>query len=258
MTQWIALSRSDHAEAHYRPRDAFHVTAGQAVAPVLLAELGRLLPHYVLGFIAQGDGYQPVALLSLDGQRNLYLNADGRWLAGYVPASLRGHPFTLAQTEQGQKQKVLAIAADHLVDEGQPLFDEAGELSEPVARTLQFLNQCDRNRQPTWQAAQALGDAGVIEPWPLQLSRGEGQEPLKVQGLYRVSEQALNGLEAEAFATLRGGPLALAHAQLFSTHQLNQLTERAKLHAQQSEVPENLDSLLDGMEDDDLTFDFDT
>ncbi|NYS62412.1 hypothetical protein [Vreelandella salicampi] len=45
----------------------------QAVAHVLLAELSKLLP-----FIQHGDRYQPVALLSLDGQNNLYLHSDGR------------------------------------------------------------------------------------------------------------------------------------------------------------------------------------
>ena len=67
----------------------------------------------------------------------------------------------------------------------------------------------------------------------------------------------MNALGAEAYVKLRGGPMALAYAQLFSMSQLNQLTERAKFHAQHAtqEVPENLDSVFDN--DDDLTFDFD-
>ena len=112
----------------------------------------------------------------------------------------------------------------------------------------------------TAASTQKLHEAGVIEPWPLTLERGEGQEPLKVNGLYRVNEKALNSLDAEAYATLRGGPMALAHAQLFSMSQLSQLSERAKFHAQHAtqEVPENLDSVFDGGDDDELTLDFDS
>jgi hypothetical protein len=258
MTQWIALSRSQHADQCYLPRDGYHVAANQPVVTILLAELTKLLPHYTLGFIKQGESYQPVALLSLDGQANLYVAPNGKWLGSYVPASLRGYPFTLANTEDGQK--ALCLDHAHLTrGQGEPLFDAEGNLAQKVSQTLDFLQQCEQNRQVTLASTQALHDAGVIEPWPLTLERGEGQEPLKVNGLYRVSEQALNALDADAYIQLRGGPMALAHAQLFSMSQLNQLTERAKLHAQHAtqEVPENLDSVLDGMDDDDLTFDFD-
>lgn len=258
MPQWIALSYSQHADSHYLPREGYHFAAYQAVASILIVELPKLLPHYPLGFIQQGEDYQAVAVLSLDGQRNLYVAPNGKWIGSYVPASLRGYPFALANNEQGGK--VLAIEADSLTEqEVEPLFNDAGEPAETVASTLDFLKQCEQNRQLTQQAVNALQEASVIEPWPLQLGRGEGQEPLKVQGLYRVSEQALNVLDAEAYAKLQGAPMALAHAQLFSTHNLHHLTERARLLAEAEQpaapVPENLDSLFGG-DDDDLTFDF--
>lgn len=177
-----------------------------------------------------------------------------------MPASLRGYPFTLANTEDGQK----ALCPDqaHLTnDQGEPLFDEDGNLTQKVAQTLDFfLKQCGQNREVTAASTQKFHEAGVIEPWPLTLECGEAQEPLKVNGLYRFNEKALNALDADTFATLRGDPMALAHAQLFSMSQLNQLTERAKLHAKHAtqEIPENLDSVQDGMDDDELTFDFDS
>lgn len=259
MAQWIALSKTQHAKHSYLPRQGYTFAVNQAVAPVLLAELPKLLPHYALGFIQQETGYQAVALLSLDGQNNLYLHSDGRWLGSYVPASLRGYPFTLANTEEGQK--ALCVEQAHLSEEqGEPLFDEEGNLAPTVQRTVEFLNQCEQNRELTQRSVNALVEAGVIEQWPLKLERGEGQAPISVNGLFRVDEKALNALEGEAYARLRGGPMALAHAQLFSVSQLSQLSERAKFHAQHAtqEVPENLDSVLDGGDDDELTFDFDS
>nr|WP_298966728.1 SapC family protein [uncultured Halomonas sp.] len=260
MPQWIALSKTEHSDSYYLPRDAYAFTRQQALAPILLAELAKLVPHYAIGFIKQEASYQAVALLSLDGQTNLYLHSDGRWLGSYVPASLRGYPFTLANTEDGQK--ALCLDQTHLSEEqGEALFDDQGNLAAAVQRTFEFLNQSEQNRVLTQQAVNALAAAEVIEQWPLKLERGEGQEPISVNGLYRVSEKALNALEADAYAQLRGGPMALAHAQLLSMSQLNQLSERAKFHAEHGatqEVPENLDSVLDGMDDDELTFDFDS
>ncbi|MHB0776563.1 SapC family protein [Halomonas sp. WWR20] len=266
MAKWTAVSRTQHAETNFWPRQGYNFAAQEQVVPILIAELTKLLQHYTLGFIQQGEGvhssYQPVALTGLGGERNLYVHSDGRWLASYVPSILRGHPFRMAKADNDQQ--VLAAEQDSLTDEpsAQPLFDDDGNLTEKVQQTLNFLTQCDKNRQVTAKASLLLGETGLIEPWPLKIERGEGQEPITVQGLYRINEKALNDLAAEAFADLRKhGALALAYAQLFSMSQLSQFTERAKFHekyhAKQAgqSASRDIDSLLDGDEDD-LTFDF--
>ncbi|KXS36124.1 SapC family protein [Modicisalibacter tunisiensis] len=260
MAKWTALSRTQHGESRYLPRHGYGFAAEQPVVPILLAELNKLLAQHALGFIKQEESYQPVALLGLDGRHNLYVHPDGRWLGGYVPAGLRGYPFTLAATEDGQQ--VLCVDQAHLQapdEDGEPLFNDDGELSETVDRTLAFLQQCERNRQVTRAAARSLGDSGLIEPWPLQVGRGDDQAPLEVQGLYRINEKALNALEAEAFAALRAhGALPLAYAQLFSMGQLGQLTERARFHQQlqAQQAPREPVASFFGEDDDELTFDF--
>ena len=263
MNQWVAVSKDDHAQWYYWPRDKYHFAQAQQVVPVLLAELGKLLPHFALGFIKEKGVYTPVALLSLDGKTNHYLHPEGKWLGTYVPAALRGYPFRLAEQQGESQQLVLCVDQTVLTEEpsAKPLFDEDGQLAKGVAKTLDFLTQCEKNRQVTAACAQKLADAGVIEAWPLEIGRGEGNEPLKVNGLYRINEKALNGLGAEALHALRGGPLSLAYAQMFSTHQLHELTTRIEYLAQAGAaqgVPENIDSLFDSGEDDDLTFDFDS
>ena len=203
-----------------------------------------------------------VALLGVEQHQNLYVHPDGRWLGGYIPASLRGYPFNLLPNEQGQR--ILCIDAEQLImdvtDVGQPLFDDNGQPTEAVAKQLDFHQHCVDNRERTQQAVNALQQAGVLVPWGLEISRGEGAAPKRIDGLYRIDEKALNTLDAETYATLQGAPMALAHAQLFSVNQTHQLIERARFHenshAEHDATPENLDSLFDG--DDDLTFDFDS
>ena len=258
MPQWIALSRNDHAEQHVLPRDGYHHSAKQRVVPVLLAELSKLLPHYALGFIRQGERYQPVAIVGV--RENAYLAPDGRWFAPYVPAQLRGYPFALAKAEDGQQ--VLAIDTAHIVNgpDGKPLFDEQGELSEHTRQVFDFLAQCEKNRLATQQAAEALAKHKLLVPWELVIGTdAEGGTPVKLDGLYRVDEQALNALEPEALAELRGGPMALAYAHLFSTAQHKALADRVQFQAkyaeQGSNAPANLDEVF-GEGDDDLEFDF--
>lgn len=235
MPNWIALSPSQHAGKHYLPRQGYSFAADQQAVPILLAELSKLLPHYPLAFILQENSYQPIALTGLGDNKNLYVNNDGKWLASYVPAFLRSYPFRILPSNNKQ---VLCIQEDHLVDDtqGHPLFDEENNLTKPVQDTLNFLNECDKNRKVTQNACDALSKADVIEKWPLQVKQAEGQEPVQVDGLYRISEKTLNEMDVETFAGLRGnGALGLAYAQLFSMNQINMLTELAKYHAQQKQ-----------------------
>jgi hypothetical protein len=208
-----------------------------------------------LGLIQKQETYTPVAITGLGGKQNLFVNADGKWIGNYVPAVLREYPFALADNNQGEK--VLCIEQSHLSDDqGQPLFDSDGNLTKPVLDILNFLNECEKNRKVTQAACQSLAQAGVIEKWPLQIKHSEDREPVKIDGLYRVSEKVLNELAGETFAGLRkNGALGLAYAQLFSMNQVSRLGELAKLHAQQTQQSKQPDIEQLFGNDDTLHFD---
>ncbi len=255
MPNWTAIFKTEHASKHFIARQGYSFAAKQQVVPILLAELSKLIPLYAMGFFQKQEAYMPVALTGLGSEQNLFVNADGKWIGSYVPAVLQGSPFSLA--ENNQDEKALCIQEDHLNDsQGEPLFDSEGNLTKPVRDTLNFLNECEKNRRVTLAACTALDTAGVIEKWPLQIKQAEGQETLKVDGLYRISEKDLNEWDAEAFAGLRShGTLGLAYAQIFSMNQVSQLVERAKYHARQQPKQEEPDIEQLFGDDDVLNFD---
>lgn len=254
MTQWIALSRTAHAGQGYRPRQSYAHTAQRMLTPVLLAELSKLLPHYVLGFMPTENGPVPTALLGLEQGSNLYLHPDGRWLASYVPATLRSYPFSLSLRENGDQ--ALSLKENHLTNDGDALFQASGELAPEVQHTLDFLAQCDANRIATLNAANALDQAGVLTPWALKVAIGERNR--RVNGLQRINETALNALPPEILATLQGAPLQLAYAQLFSQAQGQQLSRlhTFKENIMQDSTTESMDELFSDT-DDELRFNFD-
>lgn len=229
MTQWIAVSRTEHADSHWRPRQGFGFAADLQVVAILMAELSKLLPHYVLAFVRNGEQYQPVALVGLGGGRNLYINKEDKWLCTYVPATLRGFPFTLADNDSGEQ--ILCINGSQLTDDPTAplLFESDGNLTSRAASIFDFLVQCHTNRIATQAACAALESCELIEPWPFTINRGDNLEPLGINGLYRINERALNELDGSQFADLRSsGATALAYAQLFSRNQIDQLTQRAE------------------------------
>ncbi len=230
MATWKPVSRKDHFTSHWKARNGFQFFVGQHVVPVMLAELAKLLPHYVIGFVKNdSDVYETVALVGLGGERNVYTNQDSKWLCGYVPAHLRGYPFSLLNDAGGNK--ILCIEESFLSDdEALPrLFREDGELDSRVSEIVDFLKHCALNREQTGTAVAALAAAGVIEPWPVSIHRDGNREPLTINGLHRIDEEKLNSLDADILADLREiGALALAYAQLFSIAQIDQLTLRAE------------------------------
>lgn len=235
MSSWIALSRTDHKEKHWRPRQGFEFVAAQHVVPVIIAELAKILPHYATGFIKGNDGsYQFVALVGLGGDRNLYITKKSQWLCSYVPASLRGYPFALLS--DGEGKKVLCLDETHLSDDdGLPrIFNDNGQLSELVSDAMEFISKCEQNRLLTVKACAVLSDAGLIEPWPIAINRAEGDEPWKIDGLNRINEAKLSMLDTGLLGSLRDvGALSLAYAQLLSMAQIDQLTQRSEYHAKE-------------------------
>lgn len=258
MTSWIALSPSQHRNARFLPRTDFHFCAERLAIPVLLPELMLLLPHMVIGFQVEKQHCTPVALLALAPKQPLYVREDGAWELPYVPAMLRAHPFAVKMTEEGQR--ALCLHEEHLShDEGTPLFTAEETLTDPVAKTLAFLERCEEGQKQARAASEKLYVAGVLEPWPLTIKSLDGEmNTYPLSGLHRVKESALNTLDTSAYHALQGGSMALAHAQMFSMAQINQLARRA---AEQSAttaptVEKNIVPLF--REDDDLLFDFDS
>lgn len=235
MASWIALSRTEHANAQWQPRQGYGFAAELQVAEILLPELAKAVPHYALAFVKNQEDYQAVVLLGVGGERNLHVNQQGQWLCPYVPAALRGYPFGLVDSEAGEK--VFCIEESHLgpASDALPVFDETGALAEKAAQTLDFLKQCEQGRRATQTAMAALAEADVIEALPLQINRPEGEKPLTIQGLYRINETRLNELDDSAFANLRkDGALLLAYSQLLSMTQIDQFKQKANYLAQEA------------------------
>jgi hypothetical protein len=231
------------------------------VAPLVMQELPKAVMSLPIGFIAQPQGYGLVAVQSLNPGRNLYVNADGRWLGGYVPAAYRGYPFALANTPDGQQ--VLCIDEDSALlldaaqpEQGEPLFGEDDQPAEPVRKVLDFLQQVAANRARTATLCAHLADQGLIQPWPLTVKTADGERP--VEGLHRIDETALNALAPDPFEALRqAGALPLIDCHLLSMQHVALLGTLAKHHAQAQHQPRLDPDAFFGAEDS-LSFDWDT
>lgn len=251
MSSWIAVSRTEHGDKHWHPRSGYGFARSRQFVPVILAELTKLIPHYVMGFLQDNDGrYQTIALLSVGGDRNLYVTEDSKWLCSYVPATMRGFPFALL--DNAEQNTILCIDDEHINDDKgcPPLFTEDGKLDTQAAQTFEFITQVEQSRQQTKLACDALASVELITSWPLTINRAKGMTPIKINGLHRINEEALNKLDSESLAGLRAsGALALAYAQMFSIAQMEQLAQRAEYLANAQQPPDDGRGDIFGNED---------
>ena len=215
------MDRGRHGGKGWRQAAGYAFAATQSVVPLVGAEFASAAVAMPIAFVQREGRYVPVAVTSPFQGRNLFVAPSGQWLGNYVPAALRTYPFRLGRG-QGSSQVVLCIDEDSgwVVDVGATdgvarFFEEDGSPSAAARAIFGFLQQIEQNRAVTDMAMAGLAEAGVIQPWRLQVN--DGNQRAEVKGLYCVDAAALAALDDETFLKLRkSSALTLAHAQLIS------------------------------------------
>jgi hypothetical protein len=262
MPRYAAVSRERHAGKKWLRYTNLAFAAGEAIVPVVGAELARAVLAMPCAFVQQAGHYVLVAALSL-GDRNMFVGADGRWLGRYVPAVFRLYPFRVLPTA-GTDAVALCVdeESEFVVDgssAGEEFFDADGNPAAVLKPVFDAAMALERDRKSTDLAVAALVQAGVIRPWEIKIKTTEGERP--IGGLHRVDESALRALPDETFINLRKtSALPIAYAQMLSMGQLNVLEHLARAHSQATapppsnptpwaELPETLDNLLENLKD---------
>lgn len=241
-----AVSKERHAHKHWKPYTSYAFAAADAITPLVVQELPKAALTLPVAFALDGDAFVPVAVQGIQSGQNLLVGPDGRWRAGYVPATYRGHPFSLANTEDGQK--VLCVFENDETmsdDEGEPFFDDEGAPTKRVHNIIEFLKQVAVNRETTQRLCKVLQKHNLIQPWPITLKTNSGDKT--IQGLHRIDETALNQLPADALLEVRNaGALPIAYCQLLSMQNLPKLVDLAKAQADSAAtLPAAADGELD-------------
>ncbi|WP_058634988.1 SapC family protein [Aureimonas ureilytica] len=222
------VSRERHKDFGWRRFSDYNFAAGTTFAPLADGEFAKAAIHLPLAFIQQGPTWQLVALFGLLPGQNLFVAPQGHWIAGYIPAHLRSYPFRIGRAE-GSNDAVFCIdeSSGLLVRRGgEALFDAAGQLTQAALDVWSFIVEVARGEMRLSTICGHLGELGLLEPWPLTIRNGEDVQ--QVDGLFRLSEAKLNGLDDAAFAAIRrNGALSIAYAQLFSTGHIDKLVEMA-------------------------------
>jgi len=224
--QLVPISREKHARKKVKAIDSFAFSAQFQIASVMVHEFTRAATTYPLVFIEDtGRGaLMPVALLGLEAQENLFVDASGRWHASYVPAIIRRYPFALADTGQAGQLAVCIDEGSPLVGdtEGQPLFGADGEPTEVISGVKRYLGELQQMDTMTREFCGFLKKHDLFAPFTMQVRSADRLQ--NIAGCNVVNEQRLAGVPDEAFLEMRRrGYLPAIYAHLVSLGQLHRL-----------------------------------
>lgn len=243
----VPLQNERHAKLNVKQIDSFFFAADLHVASIMANEFYRAASTYPIVFIEDQteDAFRPVVLLGLQPQENLFVNAEGRWEATYVPAIIRRYPFALARTdEEGRFTVCIDEESDFFTEEkgeGKPLFDEEGNPGPLLENVKQYLSQLQQMEQLTRQFCSKLKEQNMLAPLNMRVRQADSVK--NITGAYAVNDQRMASLNDETFLAWRKeNLLPLIYSHLTSLTQIERLVQlRDQSTARQKTVLEDMD-----------------
>lgn len=226
--------------------------------PFSFAETSHVVPLTVTEFpqvavscpiIFAGERRQPLAVMGVNANRNIYIREDGNFEPGiYIPAYVRRYPFVLAADETREKL-VVCIDRDAPMVGDLPdvaLFDAAGQPTDYTKGCIEFCNNFEVELRRTESFVGVLRDLDLFETksasyTPLAPDNTAAGPPQLVAEYYAVSEEKLKALpDAKLRELLNTGALPQIYAHLTSLSGWDRLINLAFIRNAQPLAPANL------------------
>lgn len=236
----VPVSAGRHAQTSLESGADYAFSAGINAVPLMAVEFLRAATEYAIVFTKVGQEVMPAAVLGVRGDENLFLSADRKWQADYIPAFIRRYPFVFSNSADG-KTLTLCIDESHpgvnTEGRGERLFGEDSKPTAYVERVLKFLQEYQAHFERTRQFGRRIDELGLLEPMQAQVTTPKG-EKLSLNGFFSVSREKLRTLDgAELAALAKTDELELLYMQLHSMRNFNDVKDRLIGTLKEESVP---------------------
>ncbi|MDR5907394.1 SapC family protein [Franzmannia qiaohouensis] len=225
------ITRDKHGELSLKVGKDFGFAKDINSVPVMAAEFPAAASDLPVVFTEAEGSVLPVAVLGLEQDANLMVDAEGQWRGEYVPAFLRRYPFVFASSEDG---KTFTLCIDNAYEglnqegRGERFFDADGEQTQYLAKVLDFLQDYQSHFQRTRTFCQRLVDLDLLEDVQAQVRQGEGS-PRTLTGFKAVNRQKLKALKEDDIRSMLGtDELELLYVHLQSMRNFNRLSRLSR------------------------------
>ena len=224
-TEPTPLQREAHSGMRFKKLANF-AHANKLYASVIAgSEFFSALQYYPVMFVKNAkENLVSIALMSLNKNGHNY----GDEMRGvYVPAYIRRYPFIM---DSSSNVLYFDKSCDSLqYDDGEALFNDAGEVSEFLNEILVFNKQLDTAYKSTTEYVAALEEKGLLEPYQGKLNFQD--QIIKLDNYLVVNDnkfhEMLAGDELESW--FKKGWVAWTYAHLASLGAMQRVVDRLAL-----------------------------
>ena len=230
MSQFIPISKKDHANFSFRKLDNYSIFKTQHLCRVCQAEITKLTSDWPLVFVKSSED-KSFSLFAMQGfipGQNLFINHVGKWLNPYIPAWNRFLPFSLIEDKNiiAYDNDLDCVKENPQDEDGYfPLFDKEKNISEKFVEHIEFMRRVVDNTKKTNELISELDNFDLITKWPIQLKFND--EVKKIDGIFRINKEKLDLLTSKnLYKLFQSKAIEIAYAQLYSIENLNKLAKR--------------------------------
>lgn len=226
------LTREQHGGMGItRPDQPVSFAAKARAVPLTLSEITTAMRDYPIIFTSS-DNPQPLAVLGLLDDINLFVNDEGEWDPNtYIPGYIRRYPFALAtdrQSDTANPRMAMIVDAEYegiATGADIPFFD-GEQPSEAMKQAMEFCQNYEQDRLQTNRFAQELASYDLLAQQMAQFTP-EGQQAQPFAQYIGIEEKRLQDMPDEKFLELRKtGLLPVFYAQLMSMNNWRSLLDR--------------------------------
>jgi hypothetical protein len=196
---------------------------------LVTGEFGVALEDYAIVFLDAGDSVQPVAILGIKPEENLFVKAEGGWDARYIPAFVRRYPFVFSKHSDGDR---LTLCIDEKFSgwnqegRGERLFDDEGERTQYLENVLGFAQDYQRQLEVTQAFGRKLKELDLLQDVSARFDLPDGSKG-SLGGFKSVDREKLKALSGETLEELvESEALELIYAHLLSLKNIRGMVRR--------------------------------
>lgn len=198
--------RSDlHRDTYVRSGASYAFAGRLNSVPLLAAEFVAAAVAFPIVFIGEGETVRPAAILGLRDGENLFVDAEGKWTAPYIPAFFRRYPFVFAQSEDQSLTLCINESFEGVNTEGrgERLFDSDGNRTEYLGRMLGFASSYQQQVERTKAFCARLMQLDLLEPAQARFAV-PGQPARSMSGFRAIRRERLRQLPQDELAEMFG------------------------------------------------------
>ncbi|MBS1302949.1 SapC family protein [Loktanella sp. SALINAS62] len=228
-TKATPVSQEKHANTSLKAGETYSYAKNVNSVPLTAVEFSAAAAHYPIVFAGNEDVVMPSAILGSREDENLFVDDDGHWTGGYIPAFVRRYPFVFSTDSTG-KQFILNIDEGfegvNTDGRGERLFDSDGEQTQYLKNVLSFLQEYQAHFRRTQAFCKRLKSLDLLQPMQARFNL-VGGEARSLSGFQVIDRERFKKIDADTLAQMfNTDELECAYLHLHSLRHFNSMVGR--------------------------------